>query len=56
MTRYRVPCLLCSEAKPDKCHRRLVAEYWAAHLPGLRIVHLVSDAASCWRARDEEWA
>ena len=40
MARHRVPCLLCSEAKPDQCHRRLVAEYWATHLPGLEIVHL----------------
>jgi uncharacterized protein (DUF488 family) len=37
---YRAPCLLCSEAKPAKCHRRLVAEYWAARLPGLEVVHL----------------
>jgi len=40
MSRYRAPCLLCGEAKPAKCHRRLVAEYWAAHLPGLSVVHL----------------
>lgn len=38
--RYRVPCLLCSEARPDKCHRRLVAEYWARRNPGLEIQHL----------------
>lgn len=24
-------CLLCSESNPDKCHRRLVTEYLAAH-------------------------
>jgi len=24
-------CLLCSEAKPDYCHRRLVAEYLQQH-------------------------
>lgn len=40
MARYRLPCLLCAEPEPDHCHRRLVAEYWAAHLPELTIVHL----------------
>lgn len=34
-------CLLCSEDKPDKCHRRLVAEYLQQHWPGLEIIHLV---------------
>ncbi|MFH0786918.1 MAG: DUF488 family protein [Pseudomonadota bacterium] len=24
-------CLLCSEDKPDFCHRRLVAEYFQQH-------------------------
>jgi uncharacterized protein (DUF488 family) len=33
-------CLLCSEVKPDKCHRRLVAEYFQKHLGGLNIQHL----------------
>lgn len=33
-------CLLCSEATPEKCHRRLVAEYMKERLPGLRITHL----------------
>lgn len=37
---HSAPCLLCSEATADQCHRRLVAEYWAAHVPGLKIVHL----------------
>jgi uncharacterized protein (DUF488 family) len=40
LVRYRAPCLLCAEAKPEHCHRRLVAEYWAARLPDLRVVHL----------------
>ncbi len=40
LSRYRTPCLLCAEPTPDRCHRRLVAEYWAQHLSGLRIVHL----------------
>ena len=34
------PCLLCSEASPQRCHRRLVAEALAARGPGLRVVHL----------------
>ncbi|MGH3854414.1 MAG: DUF488 family protein [Pseudonocardiaceae bacterium] len=33
-------CLLCSEEKPDYCHRRLVAEYLAAHHDDIRIQHL----------------
>lgn len=40
LSRYRNPCLLCSEATPEQCHRRLVAEYWQKHIPGLEIVHL----------------
>ena len=34
-------CLLCSEDKPDRCHRRLVAEYLQHHLSDLEIIHLV---------------
>ena len=33
-------CLLCSEATPEKCHRRLVAERLAAHWPNVEVVHL----------------
>jgi len=33
-------CLLCSEATPDHCHRRLVAERLARSWPGVQIVHL----------------
>ena len=33
-------CLLCSEATPEQCHRRLVAERLAAHWTGVEIVHL----------------
>jgi uncharacterized protein (DUF488 family) len=32
--------LLCSEATPEHCHRRLVLEYLQPHWPGLRAVHL----------------
>jgi len=33
-------CLLCSEEKPDFCHRRLVAEYLQKKLGGCTILHL----------------
>ena len=33
-------CLLCSEATPEHCHRRLVAERLAHHWPDLEIIHL----------------
>ncbi len=33
-------CLLCAEDKPLRCHRRLVAEYYADHASGVRIRHL----------------
>lgn len=33
-------CLLCSEDKPDRCHRRLAAEYLARQWGGGEIVHL----------------
>jgi len=40
LARYQSPCLLCAEPEPSHCHRRLVAEYWAEHLPELIIAHL----------------
>ena len=33
-------CLLCSEAAPHHCHRRLVAEYLSEHWGGIGIIHL----------------
>jgi len=33
-------CLLCSEPKPDKCHRRLVAEYLRERWGNVQIKHL----------------
>ena len=33
-------CLLCSEATPDRCHRRLVAEYLKKHWGDVEILHL----------------
>ncbi len=40
LERHQVPCLLCAEPTADRCHRRLVGEYWVRHLPGLLVVHL----------------
>lgn len=38
---FRTPtALLCSEATPEHCHRRLVVEYLAQHWPDVRAVHL----------------
>lgn len=34
-------CLLCSEATPEQCHRRLVAEYLAEQWPNTQVCHLV---------------
>lgn len=33
-------CLLCSEDKPEHCHRRLVAEYLLDKWSGVQIIHL----------------
>ena len=33
-------CLLCSEDKPEYCHRRLVAEYLQRNWGDLEIIHL----------------
>ncbi|MFI8594325.1 DUF488 family protein [Microbacterium sp. NPDC078428] len=33
--------LLCSEASPDRCHRRLAAEYLASAWGDTGIVHLL---------------
>ncbi len=34
-------CLLCSEEKPEHCHRRLVAEYFQSHWENVEVEHLV---------------
>src|SRR5262245_134278 len=33
-------CLLCSEHSPEKCHRRLLADYLQAINPDIQIIHL----------------
>jgi uncharacterized protein (DUF488 family) len=38
---FDVPAvLLCSEPSPEKCHRRLAAEYLSAKWGGIEVVHL----------------
>lgn len=39
-TMFNGACLLCSEATPHHCHRRLVAEYLREKWGGLEIQHL----------------
>jgi uncharacterized protein (DUF488 family) len=36
-------CLLCAEDLPDRCHRRLVAEFARKQYPDLDILHATSD-------------
>ncbi|HZZ40965.1 MAG TPA: DUF488 family protein [Acidobacteriaceae bacterium] len=38
-------CLLCSEDRPDHCHRRLVAEYLRDRWGHVQIEHIISAAA-----------
>jgi hypothetical protein len=33
-------CLLCSEPKSDKCHRKLIAEYISNNISNITIIHL----------------
>ena len=33
-------CLLCSEATPEKCHRRLVADFFKNSFENIEIIHL----------------
>lgn len=37
---YKNVCLLCSEATPDRCHRRLMAEKLKSTFSQLRVKHL----------------
>lgn len=37
---FDLSCLLCSEPFPDRCHRRLVAEFLELKMPPVRIRHL----------------
>ena len=33
-------CLLCSEHTPERCHRRLVAEYLQQQMDSIEVIHL----------------
>ena len=46
LARYQAPCLLCSEPTPDRCHRRLLAEYLAQQLGGIVVTHLLAERAA----------
>lgn len=37
---YDLSCFLCSEPMPEKCHRRLVAEYLKEKYSNMEIAHL----------------
>lgn len=37
----KICCLLCSEAMPDKCHRKLVADRLARTWQNIEIIHLI---------------
>lgn len=45
LARYRAPCLLCSEPTPERCHRRLLAEYLSQQLGGIVVSHLLGPQA-----------
>lgn len=40
LSELHMACLLCSEPTPEKCHRRLVAEYLKSHFDNIEIQHL----------------
>ncbi|MFL5803950.1 MAG: DUF488 family protein [Roseiflexaceae bacterium] len=54
LDRYRAPCLLCSEPTPDRCHRRLLAEYLAEHLHGVVVTHLLGERATKQPTKNRE--
>ncbi len=54
LNRYHAPCLLCSEPTPDRCHRRLLAEYLAEHLHGVVVTHLLGERAAKQPTKNKE--
>jgi uncharacterized protein (DUF488 family) len=40
LSELHMACLLCSEPTPDKCHRRLVAEFFKNSVGDIEITHL----------------
>ena len=43
---YDKVCLLCSETTAERCHRRLLAEYFKERKPDIEIYHLGSPGLS----------
>ena len=39
-TSNKTVCLLCSEIKADKCHRKLVAQYFSEIFNGIKIINI----------------
>lgn len=39
-SKYRAVCLLCSEATPEYCHRRLLSEMIVAECPAITVKHI----------------
>lgn len=37
---FERPCLLCSEAEPTRCHRRLLCDQLVARQPTVEVIHL----------------
>ena len=33
-------CFLCSEETAERCHRRLLAEHFKKHVPGVEVLHI----------------
>jgi uncharacterized protein (DUF488 family) len=52
--RYQAPCLLCSEPTPNRCHRRLLAEYLSEHLHGVVVTHLLAERATKQPKKNKE--
>ena len=40
ISELHMACLLCSEPTPDKCHRRLVAEFFKNYFKEIEVIHL----------------
>ena len=40
LSQLKDACFLCSEAKPDHCHRRLLSDFFMQKFKKLKVVHL----------------
>jgi uncharacterized protein (DUF488 family) len=41
LSSHERPCFLCSEARPERCHRRLLCDQLRIRYPTLEVVHLI---------------